>query len=829
MPSLRVTLRGLAHTPLFTIVGVLSLALGIGANTAIFSLLDQILLRKLPVKNPEELVFLYSPGQVQGSVSSDEPDGPSFTYPVFRELQKAPGPFAGLAGARNRSVSLAYNRQASHGTARLVSGNYFDVLGVRAASGRLFTEADDRNPGGHPLAILDHGYWTSRFGNDPGVLNQTLIVNGYPMTIIGVAQKGFTSERMGSPPDLYVPISMWKEITPEAGSLEDRRNYWVTLLARLKPGVTQAQAEAAINVPYHAQVEQDVQLLRQPNPNFLQRFRARKIILKPGQNGRGNLRDEGRQPIYLLMGITAMVLLIACANVANLQLARSAARTREVAIRLSMGASRLRLIQQLLGESCVVAVAGGVLGLFAAKWTLRAIIVSIPPATGVPGSLSADLDGRVLLFSLALSIATGLLFGLFPALQASRPNVVSELKNQTGQLSSSGSANVFRKTLVTAQMGIALLLLISAGLLAETLVNLERINLGIRVDHLMSFSLLPKLNRYTDQSVANFYEQLTDRLAAIPGVQMVSAARMPAIAGSSSGTNITVEGFTPTTEDSAQSNFNIIGAGFFRTLGTPVLLGREFTRSDNAAAPKVAMVNEAFVKRFLPNQNPIGRHIGQGTSKPEIQIVGVVKDAKYADMREPPPAVFYTPLPQTTRWNTLFFYLRTAVDPEQTAMSIRREVAVLDANLPIRELKTMQAQIDENMFVERILSTLTGIFAGLATVLAAIGLYGVLAFNVMRRTREIGIRMALGAGAGQVRRLVLREVGMMLAIGTVAGVTLAVVAGKFLQTFLFGMKASDPIVIAAAAALLWAIAVAAAYLPARKATRVDPMVALRYE
>jgi predicted permease len=828
MASLRIVLRGLWRTPLFMAIAIVSLALGIGANTAIFSLLDQVMLRTLPVKNPQELVYLYNPGPMQGGISSDEAGGPSFSYPAFREMQKQQTPFVGLEAARGQQVSLAYKNTSSHGTARLVSGNYFGLLGVRPAIGRLFTEDDDRTPGGHPLAILGYSYWVSSFGGDVGVLNQRINVNGYPMTIVGVAQKGFASEKLGAPPEIYVPVCMKKEVTPDWNGLSDRRNYWISLFGRLKPGMTMQQAEVAINVAYRAQLLQDIELLRQPKPDFLARFKAKKVILKEGQYGRGGLRDQGKQPLFLLMGITGLVLLIACANVANLQLARGAARTREVAVRLAMGASRMQLIRQLLTESCLLAIAGGALGLVGAHWTLRGILAGLPPSRGL-GFLSDTLDGRVLLFSFSLSVATGVVFGLFPALQSSKADLVSSLKTQAGQASATASANLFRKTLVTAQMAISLLLLISAGLFGKTLVNLASVDLGIKADHLVTFSLLPKLNQYTDRAIASFHEQLTGRLAAIPGVRLVSSAQVPAIANSTSSQTITVEGYTPPSDDGTNSDYNQIGAGYFRTMGMPLIGGREFTRSDNLAAPKVAIVNEAFVRQFLPNQNPIGRHLGRGSNKLEIEIVGVVKDAKYADLKEPPPAVFYTPLQQSTRWNFLNFYVRTALDPDHTAPEVRRAVASLDPNLPIRELKTMEAQIEENLFVERLLSTLTSAFAGLATLLAAVGLYGVLAYNVARRTREIGIRMALGAERAHVRGLVVREVAIMLLAGTAAGVGAAAATGKFVQSFLFSMKPLDAVVYAVAAGLLWLIALAAAYVPVRRATSVDPMVALRYE
>jgi predicted permease len=821
---------------LFTTITVLSLALGIGANTAIFSLLDRVLLRTLPVLDPSELVNFYSPGVWEGMMSTDEDGGPSFSYRLFREMQANPGPFVAIAGARSDGASLSYNNQATHGTARLVSGNYFELLGVQAAIGRVLTDDDDRAPVGRPVIVLSYGYWQSRFGGDPGVLNTVLTVNSFPMTIVGVVQKGFLSERLGDPPEVYAPLSVKEQITPDWRELNNRQYAWVTMLARLKPGMTRERAEIEINVPYRAQIEKDVALLTQPSADVVARFRARTLILRPGEYGRGGPRDRWREPLWLMMGMTMLVLLIACANAANLQLARAAARRQEVAVRLAMGASRRQLVRHLLTESCVLALAGGALGLLGANWTLRAILASLHISPGLESLLSAQLDARVLAFSIALSLATGILFGLFPALRASRPGLTPSLNEQPGQISAAGGASLLRKTLVAAQVAIALLLLISGGLFARSLINLTRINLGLRADHLMTFSVLPKLNRYSDERIELYRRQLTDRLEAIPGVRLVTSARIPAVAGSAVSASVTVEGYNGPDAKGAKSALNVVGENYFRTLGVPLIVGREFTRADVAGRPAVAVVNEAFVRQFFPNRQPLGMRMarGSGVTKLGIEIVGVVKDAKYAAMRESPPPVYYMSFSQGGPWGALptgpvHFYLRTAVEPQSLAAVVRRVVAGMDPNMPIQDMKTMERQIEENLYAERIVSFLTGAFAALATLLAAIGLYGVLAYSFARRTREIGIRMALGAGTGRVGGLVIREVVTLLAAGTLVGAGAALAAGRLVESMLYGLKPWDAVVYGGAVGALWLVAIAAAWIPARRATSVDPMVALRYE
>jgi predicted permease len=527
--------------------------------------------------------------------------------------------------------------------------------------------------------------------------------------------------------------------------------------------------------------------------------------------------------------MTLLVLLMACANVTSLQLARGAVRTREIAVRLALGASRLGLMRHLLAESLLLAAAAAVLGLVAGQWTLGALVAALPHSE--TGMLSAALDARVLSFCLVLSAATVVLFGLYPALRASRPNLVAALKAQSGE-GSPVRAGLFRRSLVTAQIAASLLLLVCAGLFARTLLALTRIDLGFQADNLITFSIDPKLNRYTDAQAAGLYGELTDRLAAIPGVGLASAARVPAVADRTSSGNVTVEGFTPPNEEASDSKYNVVGPDYFRTLGIPLVVGREFTWADDAGAPKVAVVNEAFVRHFLAGREPLGRRFGWGVGrrvKLDIEIVGVVRDAKYSSLRESPSPVYYVPYRQAAQQSALHFYVRTSVDPQAAAPEVRRVLSALDPNLPVRDLTTMRQQLEKKVRGERLLSLLTGSFAGLATLLAAIGVYGVLAYDVARRTREIGIRLALGARAAQVRGLVVRQVARMLVVGAAAGLAAALAASRVLQAILFGTTPLDPTVYGTALAVVAGTALAAAFIPARRACTVDPMIALRDE
>jgi predicted permease len=831
MANLKLAFRRLIKTPFVTLVAVLSLGLGIGANAAIFSLFNQILLQSLPTPNPGELVNLAAPGPNPGSQSCGQAGDCSsvFSYPMFKDLEKAQTVFTGLAAHVGISANLSYQRQTTSGTGMLVSGSYFPVLGVQPALGRLLTYDDDRNVGGHPVTVLSYDYWAGKLGGNPAVLNDTIIVNGQSLTIVGVAAKGFSGTTKGGEPEVFVPITMRGVMVPGWQGFENRRSYWAYLFGRLKPGVSRDQAESGINVLYSAIInEVEAPLQRGMSDQTMALFKAKKVIVSEGNRGQSSIHTEARVPLLMLLGITAVVLLIACANIANLLLARAAARSTEMAVRLSIGASRSHLLAQLLTESCLLGLFGGIVSLLIARATL-ALVASQLPAEAV-ASLQFSLDPTVVAFAAVVSLGTGVLFGLFPALHSTRTDLVSTLKAQAGQPSGAKAASRFRTTLVTVQIALSMTLLVAAGLFVKSLINVTRVDLGLNIDNVVTFEVSPELNGYEPARSKTFFERAEDELAAIPGVTTVAAARVPLLAGSSWGSDVAVEGFEAGPDTDTNARFNEIGPGYLRTLGMPLLRGREFTRADTLGAPKVAIVNQAFAKKFNLGQDVIGKRISStGPAKLDIEIVGLVQDAKYNRVKSEIPPVFMVPYRQNPRIGSLSFYVRTPGNPDTAMRSVREAIARIDPNLPLEDLKTMPQQVRDNMFMDRMISTLAAAFAVLATILAAVGLYGVLAYTVAQRTREFGLRMALGADGARVRSLVLRQVAVMTVIGGAIGIACALMIGRSAQALLFEMKGYDPVVIALAAVVLSLVAFAAGYIPAHRASRVDPMNALRYQ
>jgi predicted permease len=830
--DLRYGIRALLKNPGFTAVAVITLALGIGANTAIFSLTDQLLLRRLPVVKPDELVVLSSPGPKRGRVWSDGDAGASFSYPLYKELRDRNNVFSGLLARFAVPLSVVGEGQTERAEGELVSGNYFEVLGVRPALGRVFTEGDDGAPGANPVVVLSHGYWTRRFGGDPSLLNKPLTVNGTPMTIVGVSQAGFNGVQVGQMPDVFIPITMKAQITPNWNGLQDHKDYWLAILGRLKPGLARAQAEEAFAPVYRQILESVLPVMEGWSADSRQRFLEQRMVFDAGARGRTILQGEVQEPIMILMGMVGLVLLIACANVANLLMARGAARQREIAIRMALGAGRLRLVRQFLIESLLLSLVGGAVGLIVAFWTIRVLVGSIPSSTGVLG-LSSDLDPRLLLFTLALSVLTGLLFGLIPAIKATRLNLESTLREQGSSVSSGLSQVRFRKGLVVSQIVLTTVLLVVAGLFARSLKNLTALDLGVRASNsLIAFSVAPELNGYTPQRAVALYDDLRERLAAHPGMESVSAAVIPVFTDSNAGSNVTVEGYQAQENEDTNVSQNWVGPDYFSTLGIPLVAGREFTTSDAAGGPKVAVINEAMVQHFFANRDALGSHFAFGAGdrvRPDIQIVGIVKDSKHASVRDKVKPFVYIPYAQFATLGRITIYARTRQEISAAASDLRREVRQLDPNLPVFDLKTLEQQVNESIFADKLLTFLSMCFALLAALLACVGLYGVMAYTVTRRTREIGIRMALGAGRRIVYWLILREVVILAAVGLIIGLPAAYGLGRLTESLLFGVVASDPVVFAGAGLLLAFATMLGGYLPARKAAGIDPLSALRSE
>jgi predicted permease len=785
----------------------------------------------LPVVRPVELVNLSAPGPKPGSTSCNQAGSCDevFSYPMFRDLERLQTVFTGLAAHVSFGANLAYRGQTMISQGMLVSGSYFPVLGLQPALGRLLTPDDDRNIGNHFVTVLSHDYWTTRLGANPAVLNETIIVNGQALTIVGVAPRGFASTTLGSEPKVFVPLTMRAQMTPGWKGFDNRQSYWAYLFGRLKPGVSIEQARAGLNSVYQPIINDvEAPLQKGMSDQTLARFKAKTIGVEAGGRGQSSIHREARTPLLFLMAVTGIVLLIACANIANLLLARGAGRATEMAVRLSLGASRRQLLVQLLAESCVLAVLGGIAGLVVARLTLSLVASLLPPEA--VRTLEFNLQGRIVLFAAGVSLATGFIFGLFPAWHSTKPDLVSAIKAQAGQPSGARGAARFRSSLVTAQIALSMALLMCAGLFVKSLMNVSRVDLGLKIDNVVTFGISPGLSGYEPARAKSLFERAEQELAAVPGVTGVATARVPLLAGNNWGNDVSVEGFTRGPDTDAGSRYNEINPGYFRTLGVPLLAGREFAPSDVEKSPKVAIVNEAFTKKFNLGRDAVGKHMAQGNKGPlDIEIVAVVQNAKYSDVKDQVPPLFFRPYLQSERVGAMTFYVRTSGDPAQLLRAIPAVVARLDPNLPVEDLKTMPQQVRENVFLDRMVSTLSAAFALLATVLAAVGLYGVLAYTVSQRTREIGLRMALGADGSRVRGMILKQVAWMTLVGGLVGVAGAYYLGRAASSLLYELKPYDPVVAGVSIALLTLVAFGAGYIPAYRASRVHPMQALRYE
>jgi putative ABC transport system permease protein len=829
--DVRFGLRVLSKNLGFTIIAVVTLALGIGANTAIFSLMDQILLRRLPVRNPSELVVLHAPGPKTGRVSSDGDDTESFSYPMYKGLRDGAASAIGLVARSSSDASFSSQGQTERGRLELVTGNYFDVLGVTPAIGRVFTPDDEKSKGGDQLAVLSYTYWTHHFAGDANVLNKSILVNNVPMTIVGVSRIGFTGVQVGQTPDVFVPMSMAKQMTFDDGALEEWNDYWLKELGRRNPGVNDAQARAALNAAYHPLLNENLAKITGFNEQKRQAFLAKQIVLEAGARGRNVVQRDSGPQLLILFAMVALVLLIACTNVANLLLARGASRQREFAIRSAMGATRGRIIRQLVIESMMCALAGGIVGVAIGSWLISELTPIVIANTGIDG-LKAQLDPAVLLYALAATLFSGVFFGVLPAWRVTRNSVTDIIKDQ-GSTSSASVAHVrFRKTLVAGQVAFTLLLLAGAALFTKTLWNLRNVDLGIRTEHVITFTISPALNGYDNPRTIRLIDDLRARLAALPGVLGVTSSELGALTGDTSGSNITAEGGAEVPEDLQTVNYVATGPTYFSTFRVPLVSGRDFTDADKATAPKVGIISETVAKRFFPGRNPLGMKFcfGGGKVKPDITIVGIVRDMNQDHVKSSTPNPYvYVPYSQQSSLFGMSFYVNTERDPLLLASAMQSVVRDTDPNLPVYNLKTLDRVVEEDLFSARMVAVLSGAFAVLAAMLAALGIYGVLAFLVVQRTREIGIRMAVGAESRDIRMLIVKEVGSMLIAGVIVGLPLAYVLARLSESLLFGVSANNPLIYAVGLVLVGIVAVVACYIPARRATRVDPLIALRYE
>jgi predicted permease len=826
MGEIRLALRTLVKAPVFTAVAVLSLALAIGANTALFGLVDQILLRMLPVDRPDELVCLRVEG---GRFGNNNGDGVrTFSHPFYLAFRDRSGAvLSGLTGQRLERASLVGADRRELVDVGMVAGNFFEVIGVRPALGRVLGPADDRVKNGAPVAVLQHDFWRARYNADPAIVGRTIQLNATAFTVVGVAAPGFIGTDATTSTKLWVPVTMKTAITPTWDEFEDERSAWFYLFGRLKPGVPFAEAESALKVLYRQRQEEELAGRHfQRFPDMRAPFLKQTFVLESASRGMSFMRESFERPLVLLQWLVGLVLLIACANVANLLLARAAARRREMAIRTAIGARRGQLVRQLLIESLVLAGAGGIAGALLSIVVSRGLIrvIAVDPSTL---ALQTTPDLRVLAFTAAVSLLTAVVFGLVPALQGSRVSPGLAMKAESGSVA--GGHVRLRKTLVGLQVGLATVLLIGAGLFVRTLQNLREVDLGFRTEHVVMFGVRPA-TVYDAERKRTVFRSLMEGVARVPGVTAVGGATSRLLTGGRSDGTITLPGATVAAGRQPDSYFNSITPGYFAALGIPIRAGRDVTWDDWASAREYCLVNQELVDDYLEGQVPIGRPMARGREvTPDLEIIGVVANARYDGVRGEMPRQTFVMAggKRLAGVSQLTVYARSTGDPRQVMPAIRQQVARVDPNLVISDMRTLDDQLNQRLMNERMLSLLSSGFAVLATLLAVVGLYGVLAFVVARRTREVGIRIALGAGRGGIVGLVLREMLLVFAVGLAAGVGAAMFGSRYVQSLLFGVARIDPAVFTISTIALIAAALAAALVPAWRATRIDPIMALR--
>ena len=831
--DLRYASRQLLKSPGFAIVAVLTLALGIGANTAIFTLLDQVLLRSLPVSHPEQLVRLHYVGSNTGSISAFGGDSQDyFSYPMYRDLRDKNQVFSGMLADDEVQVGVQWNNQSDLASGELVSGNYFDVLGVRPAIGRLLLPSDDATQNGNPVVVLSFNYWKAHFGSDPRVINQALYLDGHPFTIVGVTEPNFHSVIAGYTPKLFVPITTKAIVMPGVNDLENRRSSWANVVARLKPEVSREKAEAAMTPLWRSIRTTELPDIKNKSDLFHKHFVAESSLqLLDESRGFSPLREQIQTPLLIVMAMVGLVVLMACVNVSSLLLVRAAARVREMSIRYAMGAGRGQIIRQLLVEGLLLGLLGGMMGLLFAPLVSAFLVRRIAGDTATEMPFSAHPDLRILLFNFGLAFLVSVLFSLAPALRFLHPDLVNSLKQQT--TTGSGGHLRFRRVSVGVQIGLSLLLLIGAGLFVQTLHNLKSLNVGFATDHVLTFAIDPTMAGYDPKAAIPLQKHLLEVLAAQPGVRSVAGTDDPELAGNDEMSNISFASHPAKPDEDIHAETPSVTPGYFATMNIPLLAGRGFTEQDVAGKAKVAVINANLARRtFGDPKNAVGQLMALGggaDGKFDMEIVGVVGDSKHRNLRREIDPTVFRPYFQATPFGFMQYYVRTWQSPETAEMTMRRGVQQVDSKLVVDTMRTMDEQIADNISTDRLVAMLAVSFGVLATLLAAIGLYGVLAYVTAQRTREIGIRMALGAQRREVVRMVLQDVLWLAGISIVVTLPLAILLSRALRSQLYGVSPADPLILASGTLAVALVVLIAALLPARRAASVEPMQALRTE
>ncbi|SNS36284.1 duplicated orphan permease [Granulicella rosea] len=835
LKDLRYAFRQLLRSPGFALTAILTLALGIGANTAIFSLLDQALLRTLPVRDPGSLVVLEDTGRSwKGSMSDHGGDQAAyFSYPMYKDLRDKNQALDGLLATSPTNLGFLRNGSSKLVSAEVVTGNYFTVLGVGPALGRVLTQADDLQKNGSPVAVLSYDFWKNFLGADPGVVGSNVSINGQPFQIVGVAAQGFHSAIWGENPNVFVPMCMVPTVLPSVDDrLTARFNRWLNIVGRLKPGHSRAQAEASIDPLWHALRAEELKSLGTVSPRFTKDFLGSRMRLLPGARGFSYQRENFQKPLLAVMGMSLLVLIIASVNVASLLLVRSASRGREFSLRFALGAEASRVAQQLLIEGLLIGVAGGAVGMLFAPLAIRALVSRLAgDQTSV--AFTTEIDLRLLAFNFGIALGVSVLFSLAPILQLRKPDLTLALRQQSG--TSTGGMLRLRRVVVCLQIGLSVVLLVAAGLFARTMQQLRAVDVGFNTAHLATFHIDATLAGYKNEQIPAIYQRVIEMLAALPGTQGVAATNDAELAGTSGGGSVEVTGYVAPPDTSIIIEAEGVNTGYFAALQVPLLTGRLFTDGDTVGHPLVAVVNESFAKTFCGGvQTCVGKISDApipdvSNNRVKVEIVGVVRDAKHLGVRDPVKPTLFAPLRQYTVPSDIYLYVRTTGDPAQELTVIRKAMHQLDPALALDNLRTMDTQIDDNLQNDRMIALLAIAFGALATLLAGVGLYGVLAYSIAQRTREIGLRIALGSSRLAVVRLVLTELMRLAALGIVIAIPLAFGLSKLVQSQLFGVSAADPSILLSVTALISLVALVAALIPARRAASVQPIIALRTE